>query len=305
MFLKYHSNLFSKTYYVLCDKLLCFILNENFFSIKNYYVNIAIVSKNMIQYCAERIKEVGKMIRPLYKLKKCPKGIAPGKYSASVVHENAMGTTRVVQEAIDYCGLHISPYLFESVVAGLLESMIHHTLQDGMTRRFGDYFELQLGIKGSFDSQYGQFDSKRHKIKLTMRPLKKLRDHIKTATPENKVKPPCPHIDMVRSVNGADNVIVPGEDIVVTGRNLKLLDTSAGLYFSYAGIKHRFVVAISDFQLKENTPTRLVVPYDKVFHGDDDISPSARSVRVSITSEGGLPNGRNHTHKYRPIVTVQ
>lgn len=244
------------------------------------------------------------MIRPLYKLKKCPKGIAPGKYSASVMHDHAMGTERVIQEAIDYCGLHISPYFFESVVSGLLESMIYHTLQDGTTRRFGDYFELQLDIKGSFDSQYGQFDPKRHKIKLTMRPLKRLRDHIKTATPENKTKPPRPHIDMVRSVNGAENVIVPGEDIVVTGRNLKLLNTSAGLYFWYAGITKRIVAAISDFQLKENTPTRLVVPYDKVFHGDDDISPTERSVLVSITAEGGLPGGRKHTHKYKPTVTV-
>lgn len=166
------------------------------------------------------------MVRPLYKLKKCPKGIAPGKYSASVVHDAAMGTKRVVQEAINYCGLHISPYFFESVVSGLFESMIHHTLQDGMTRRFGDYFELQLYIKGSFDSQYGKFDPKRHKIKLTMRPLKRLRDHIKTATPENKAKPPCPHIDMVRSVNSANIIIVPGEDIIATGRNLKLIITN-------------------------------------------------------------------------------
>ena len=75
------------------------------------------------------------MIRPLYKLKKCPKGMAPGKYSASVMHDYALGTKQVVQEAIDYCGLHISPYFFESVVSGLLESMIYHTLRDGTTRQ--------------------------------------------------------------------------------------------------------------------------------------------------------------------------
>jgi hypothetical protein len=244
------------------------------------------------------------MIRPLYKLKKCPKGMAPGKYSASVMHDYALGTKQVVQEAIDYCGLHISPYFFESVVSGLLESMIYHTLRDGTTRRFGDYFELQLDIKGSFDSQYGQFDPKRHKIKLTMRPLKRLRDHIKTATPENEMKPPSPHIDMVRSVDAAENVITPGEDIVVTGRNLKLLNTSGGLRFRYVGVKSRFVVTISDFQLRENTPTRLVVPYAAVFHGDSDISPTERGVYVSIASEGGQPGGRSHTHKYKQTVTV-
>ena len=244
------------------------------------------------------------MIRPLYKLKKCPAGVAPGKYSASVMHDYALGTQQVVQEAIDYCGLHISPYLFESVVSGLFESMIHHTLRDGTTRRFGDYFELQLDIKGSFDSQFEQFDPKRHKIKLTMRPLKRLRDHIKTATPENEKKPPSPHIDMVRSVDAAENVITPGKDIVVTGRNLKLLDTSGGLRFRYLGKKNLFVVAISDIQLKENTPTRLVVPYAEVFSGDREISPTDRGVFVSIASEGGLPNGRSHTHKYKPKITV-
>ena len=38
------------------------------------------------------------MIRPLYKLKKCPVGVAPGKYSASVMHDYALGTQQVVQE---------------------------------------------------------------------------------------------------------------------------------------------------------------------------------------------------------------
>ena len=38
------------------------------------------------------------MIRPLYKLKKCPAGVAPGKYSASVMHNYALGTQQVVQE---------------------------------------------------------------------------------------------------------------------------------------------------------------------------------------------------------------
>ena len=48
MFLKYHSNLFSKTYYVLYDKLLCFILKLVISFLKH--------SIFILQWCAEKVR---------------------------------------------------------------------------------------------------------------------------------------------------------------------------------------------------------------------------------------------------------
>ena len=245
------------------------------------------------------------MVRPQYKLKKMNSRIASGKFNASVLHGDVMGTQRVVQEAIDYCGLHISTYAFESIVRGLFESMIHHTLQDGVTRRFGDYFELQLDVKGSFDSADDRFDSKRHKVKLSLRPLKGIRRTSQTGTPENKVKPPCAHIDMIRSASGDENEIVPGEAIVVTGRNLTLLPTSDGIIFTYmAKNGHRIIANVGAEQLSVNTENRLEIPFDAPF-ANYPIDNKQRWLLVRIRSEGGKPGGKIRPFKYRPIVTVR
>ena len=245
------------------------------------------------------------MVRPQYKLKKMNSRFGEGKFNASVLHGDAMGTQRVVQEAIDYCGLHISPYAFESIVRGLFESMIHHTLQDGVTRRFGDYFELQLDVKGTFDSVDDRFDSKRHKVKLTLRPLKGIRRTSQTGTPENKVKPPRAHIEMIRSASGDENEIVPGEVIVVTGRNLTLLPASGGIHFSYmAKNGYRVTSGVGAEQLSVNTETRLEIPFSAIF-ADNPIDDKQRWTMVQIRSEGGKSGGKIRPVKYRSIVTVR
>lgn len=245
------------------------------------------------------------MVRPQYKLKRMNARIGAGKFNASVLHGNAMDTQRVVQEAIDYCGFHISPYAFESMVRGLLESMIHFTLQDGMTRRFGDYFAVQLDVKGTFDSVDDHFDAKRHKVKLTLRPLRGIQRRSQTGTPENKVKPPCAHIDMVRSASGNANEIVPGEAIVITGRNLKLLPTSDGLLFTYmAKNGHRTISCVAAEHLSVNTETRLEIPFNAPFVSSP-IDDKQRWLLVRIRSEGGKPGGKIRPFKYRPIVTVR
>jgi len=58
--------------------------------------------------------------------------------------------------------------MVESVVKDLLDTMIKLTLDDGATRRFGDYFAVRLDMRGTFDGypwrqgvNAGQDDSKR------------------------------------------------------------------------------------------------------------------------------------------------
>ena len=242
-------------------------------------------------------------MRPQYKLNRCPSVTAKGKYSASVIHEGNLDTDQVLEEAIAYTGVKLSPYLFESVVRGLLESMIQHTVQDGRPRRFGDYFQVQLDLKGSFDEKDAPFDPSRQRMKLTLRPLKRFYAPPKTGTPENVVKPPRAHIDMVRSVTAGENEIRPGEDIVITGRNLQLLKTSYGVTFLYVnaeGLNAARTVAL--WEIKENTPERIVVKYADAFGGD--LSGTYRTVNLEHGSEGGKVGGKIRTVKYKDCVTV-
>ena len=49
MLLKYHSNFFGKTYYVIYDKLLCFILEVSNLIIETLYIHIIIVRRKRVQ----------------------------------------------------------------------------------------------------------------------------------------------------------------------------------------------------------------------------------------------------------------
>ena len=88
-------------------------------------------------------------------------------YRAVMKREKPLGTDEVIKECVEGAGL-------EKKMAGqvrrnfemVLDSMIAHTLQDGRTRRIGDYFSLRLDITGSFDRPDAQFDPAKHSLTL-------------------------------------------------------------------------------------------------------------------------------------------
>ena len=199
------------------------------------------------------------MYRPKFKLHAC-KGVGGKEIFRPVVERTGVvETEQVVEEAAEMMGTRLSPYMVQGVVAGVLESMITKTLDDGRTRRFGDYFEVQLDLRGAFEDADEQFDPEKHKVKLTLRPLKRFRQGVKTGTPENSLKPPRARIEMVRSETAEEAVAKKGEDLIITGRNLKLVNLSEVVYVDLWTPKGRSGTSISAEQLKENSATRLVI----------------------------------------------
>ena len=247
-------------------------------------------------------------MRPEYQLHKCT-GMtgAQSKYWAKVVSKGVVDTKQVMEEAVEAMGTRFSAHMVEALVAGVLESMIEKTLDDGRTRRFRDYFELKLDMKGAFDEADGQFDPDKHKVKLTLRPLKRLRETVKTGTPENRKKPPRAHIDVVRSETSEEGEVKKGEDLIITGKNLKLVNLSEVVFVDIITLKGRMGTSISAERLKENTETRLVVDKREIWgYKEWSEQPAANTVmRVSVRSAGGKKGGVIRTVRYKKDLRVR
>lgn len=214
-----------------------------------------------------------------------------GKFRAIITHRETYDTERVIQEMLDRSGHHMSVSMVESVVKELLDTMISLTLNDGATRRFGDYFAVRLDMRGTFEEQDSMFDPARHEVKVSLVPLKKFRIKSRTKPPQNVKKPPRAYIAEAHSETAAPNEIKVGEDIIINGRDLTLLARHDYIYLWTTDIHCKKVHAtfFAD-DLKEHTPTRVVVPYPRTF-ADAELHPNPRyrKVYVEIFSSGGKP----------------
>lgn len=246
-------------------------------------------------------------MRPQFKLYKCTgKAAGQGKYWSRIERAGMVDTKRAMEEAVEYIGTRLSPHMVETIVAGVIESMIEGAIKDGMTRRFRDYFEIELDLKGAFDDQDAQFDPKKHAVKVNLKPLKRFRATAKTETPENKKKPPRAYIELIRSATGEENELKTGEDIVITGRNLKLTDPAwEAVSFAYWGENgQRCGMSFNLSELKENTNGRLVVPGESFWRMLGQLWSRDRSIQASIHSSGGKAGGQRRTVKYAKILQV-
>ena len=229
-----------------------------------------------------------------------------GKFRAIVTHRETYDTERVVQEMLDRTGHHLSVRQVESIVEELLDTMIKQTLDDGATRRFGDYFEIRLDVRGTFSEQDSRFDPERHEVKLSLVPLKKFRVKSRTKAPQNVKRQPRAYIAEVHSETAGPGEIKAGEDVVITGRDLTLAGANDYFYLWTCDEECRRVHA-SFFagDLKEHSPTRVVVPYPETF-AKAKLHPASRyrKVYVEIFSSGGKKGATYRQVKCRhpPVI---
>ena len=248
--------------------------------------------------------------RPSYKLKEI---ILPGKkepekrkYRAIVTARNSYGTETVIKEMLNYSSLKLSPYNVESVVCGVFESMIKNTLSDGITRRFGDYFAVRLEVKGTFDDVDAAFDPKKNAVKVVLVPLKRFRAAVNTERPQNKVKPPHALMTEIRGESSPVDCVKLGENIVITGRDLTVVDMSnqmeVTLYDKYLK-RHTYTWCIDD--MIEHTPTRMVLPFPEAFkHIEYHPYPEYRRMTFTYCTDSGKSKGRFRRIEYKHGVEV-
>lgn len=248
--------------------------------------------------------------RPRYKLREVvlPGKSEPekGKYRAIVTERGSYGTEQVVDEMLDYSSLRLSPHMVESVVNGVMESMIKHTLSDGITRKFGDYFAVRLEVKGTFDEEDAAFDPKKHAVKVVLVPLKRFRKAVETKRPQNKVKPPRALMTEIRGESSAADCVKFGENIVITGRDLTVVDmgNQVGVWmYDKNGVMRSDCWCISD--MIEHTPTRIVVPFPRSFKKSDFNPNSSRNtLQFEFITDSGKKSGPVRRITYKHLVSV-
>ena len=189
-------------------------------------------------------------------------------YRAVMKREKPLGTDEIIMECVKDAGI-------EEKKAGqvrrnfemVLDSMISHTLQDGRTRRIGDYFSLRLDITGSFDRPDAKFDPAKHSLTLNFVTPKCLRRMAREEWPVNERRKPIGKIDKVYSApDGEIGKLKFGADIVIEGHDLKLKDGDAvHLFLTYKrdpfGLDKGPTTHEFGCDVKENTDTRLVVAF--------------------------------------------
>ena len=248
--------------------------------------------------------------RPSYKLReiRLPGKSEPekGKYRAIVTDRGSFGTEKVIEEMLDYSSLRLSPYMVESVVNGVMESMIKHTLSDGVTRRFGDYFAVRLEVKGTFDEKDAAFDPKKNAVKVVLMPLKRFRQAVETLRPQNKVKPPRALMEEIHGESSPVDCVRFGENIVIEGRDLTVVDMANQLGVWMYGRNGRMQSDCwSINEMIEHTPTRIVVPFPKEFK-KEDFNPNGEysSLHFEFGTDSGKPDGPYRNIKYKHGVKV-
>ena len=189
-------------------------------------------------------------------------------YRAVLKREKPLGTDEVIEECVKDAGLGEEKAgqvrrNFEMV----LDSMIAHTLQDGRTRRIGDYFSLRLDITGSFDRPDARFDPEKHSLTLNFVTPKCLRKMTRKEWPVNEWRKPFGKIDKVYSApDGEIGKLKFGADIVIEGRDLKLKESDEiHLFVEYKRDPFKISKGATKYHfgcdIKENTDTRLVVAF--------------------------------------------
>ena len=232
-------------------------------------------------------------------------------YRAVMKRDKPLGTDEVIMECVKDAGLEEKKVgqvrrNFEMV----LDSMISHTLQDGRTRRIGDYFSLRLDITGSFDRPDARFDPAKHSLTLNFVTPKCLRRMTRKEWPVNEWRKPIGKIDKVYSApDGEIGKLKFGADIVIEGHDLKLKDgDGVHLFVTYKhdpfGVDKGPTTHQFGCDVKENTDTRLVVefPKSRVLTPDVAIGQPGQIARFEFSTE--TKKGKRHHGRRADVVFV-
>ncbi len=238
-------------------------------------------------------------------------------YTARLTGQYTLDYDQVLDEVIGRGFLNISKPMLKMILEHTLDTMVSNTLKDGNSRRLGDYFMLQLEVKGGFDSPDDQFDANRHKLALKLRPLKAMkrkpgRDDLKVY---NRNAGPAVSINRIYSVSTPGNdTLVFGDDIVLEGENLFLLDDPTevqdSLTIGYYTQRLRGPIvceASGGAGMVSDGGRRITIPWaptigESIKINWDRADPAKNAsvaVMVALRSRGGVPTAKLQLHRAR------
>jgi len=208
--------------------------------------------------------------------------VKSGGYFGRIHGRRTIPYSAVLDEVVESGILGLGKLELNLVLTKTLETMIENTLRDGNSRKLGDYFSLQLEIKGRFEEPGDQFDPEEHKFRLVLRPLGGIRNRKPSRedgiTVYNRNAGPKVTINRLYSASAPEkNGLIFGDDLIIEGENLFILkdgtltDNIRVKYFT----QHQHG-RLSAFSRRPNGPA---IP----FAYDDDwftVSDDGRQIRI-------------------------
>ena len=236
---------------------------------------------------------------------------AKGGYRGHIVDRGGIGYDAVIQEVIKNRYLSLSPDMVKMVVESVFDTMISGIMQDGQTRRLGDYLSLQLEVRGGFDEPGEQFDPEKHKLAMVLRPLKEFRRVAgsKDVSVFNRNAGPKVVIEkMCSAAHPEGGEIKFGEDLVLEGENLFALKDGGDIFAcKYYSQFHKAVRCGGPIASEwvSSDGRKLVIPWQESFgrffeqnpkEFDPATNPSVAAM-VGIRSRGGLVTAKRQLHR--------
>lgn len=157
-----------------------------------------------------------------YHLVKVKGNIAKTKgdcYRAITDHElvNSREVIREIAEVTGFSETHL-----EYIGSTIFETMAKRTLEDGKSRRFGEWLETRLDIVGSTNRIDAPFDPEELRLKINLVPGKRIEELTRRQTPVNSRSSARGKIDYVSYPGGDKGEIKFGEDILIFGEDIDL-----------------------------------------------------------------------------------
>lgn len=238
-------------------------------------------------------------------------------YVARLAQRYTLSYDEVIDEVIGRGFLNITKPMLKMILEHTLDTMITNTLKDGNSRRLGDYFMLQMEVKGRFDALDEQFDDNRNKLALKLRPLKamKRKPGREDIAVYNRNAGPKVSISRIYSASAPDkDTLVFGDDIVLEGENLFLLDDpneiQDELTIGYYTQRLRGPIVCSmsgSSEMVSDSGRRITIPWEPTV-GDsikinwDRANPEENApvgIMVALRSRGGEPTAKRQLHRAR------
>lgn len=158
-----------------------------------------------------------------------------GGFRAVVDKDGAYSYEELLNEVVTKHHFNISTNFLDMILKATFNTMIEGIMEDGISRRIGDYLQLQLQVRGKFDSEGEDFDERKHKLAIAVRPLKELR--VKPGrggvSVINRNAGPKVVIESVHSPGLPAGEIKWGEPIIIEGENLFIVEDKDEYVFKY------------------------------------------------------------------------
>ena len=144
------------------------------------------------------------------------KSVAVKRYSAQMKSTGTFGDTELQEALASESRASVEQIRYLEAVR---RRIIENALRDGK-KVFVNGIAVVSGLRGSFSSVDGPFDSAKHKLAVTSYTYGDFQDCLKDVVPENTVKGGTPTLSRINEAGQDDEVIVGEEELTITGRDL-------------------------------------------------------------------------------------